>query len=171
MVAVRSASQPESIHDLATPAVLVDVVALDANLEAMRLIAERAGVALRPHVKTHKSTLIAGRQRSAGASGITVATMREAEAMTAAGFTDLLLAYPPIGGWRLERLAALLERAEVMLVLDSIEAAREASALASRLDRTLRCRWEIDCGARRCGTEPGEVTGRCGLGCVRAPGS
>ena len=152
MVSMRTAS---NVGDLATPAALVNADVLSANVAAMALRARAVGAALRPHFKTHKSVEIARLQRAAGAVGFTVATLREAEALAAAGIDDLLLAYPPVGSWRLERLEALLERARVTFLVDGKVAAAAVGELARRLGATLPCLWEVDCGAGRCGTEPG----------------
>ena len=95
------------VSDLPTPALLVDRARLHANLDAMQARAEAQGVALRPHVKTHKSPAIARMQVERGARGLTVATVDEAEAFAGAGFDDLRLASPVVGPTKLERLAAL----------------------------------------------------------------
>jgi D-serine deaminase-like pyridoxal phosphate-dependent protein len=159
-VVTAAAPAARSVHELATPVALIDAGVVRSNLERMRAIAAGASVSLWPHVKTHKSTVIARQQQEMGAGGFTVATLREAEVMAGAGFTDLLIAYPPIGESRIGRLAALMENANVTLLLDSLDAAGWAAGLGQRLGRGVRCRWEIDCGARRCGTPPGADTVR-----------
>jgi D-serine deaminase-like pyridoxal phosphate-dependent protein len=147
-----------TIHDLDTPAALVEVETMMANINAMARHARRIGVSLRPHVKTHKSVAIARLQRDAGAAGLTVATLREAETMAAAGFDDLLVAYPPVGAWRARRFAALCDNARITFVIDDLEAARSVASVARRLGMTARCLWEIDCGAKRCGSAPGRAS-------------
>src|SRR5450755_5164577 len=102
----------------ATPALVFDRDVLVANLRAMAERTRAAGVALWPHAKTHKCAEIAALQREHGAPGITVATLAEAEYFVAEGFADLLLAYPPVGDWRLERLTNLARRARLRVVLD-----------------------------------------------------
>ncbi len=77
-----------------TPFLLVDVAVLDRNIERMAAFAARRGVALRPHAKTHKNVQIARRQLAAGATGLTVATVAEAEVFADAGVEDLFIAYP-----------------------------------------------------------------------------
>ncbi|HWM81438.1 MAG TPA: alanine racemase, partial [Pseudolabrys sp.] len=73
------------LRGLSTPALVIDSAALDANIARMAQAARAAGVALRPHGKTHKSPDIARRQRAAGAIGLCCATLLEAEAFAAAG--------------------------------------------------------------------------------------
>jgi D-serine deaminase-like pyridoxal phosphate-dependent protein len=142
----------------ATPALVLDHDLLIANVAAMAERARTAGVALWPHAKTHKCAQIAGLQRQHGAAGITVATLAEAEYFAAAGFHDILLAYPPVGDWRLVRLTDLARRTRVRVVLDDagvlaglIEACRAAGVVIGYL-------WEVDCGTGRLGTAPGAAT-------------
>ena len=86
-----------TLAELDTPALLVDLDVLEANLAEMAAVAGRAGVRLRPHTKTHKSPEIARMQVAAGAAGITCAKLGEAEVMADAGLDDLLIAYPLVG--------------------------------------------------------------------------
>jgi D-serine deaminase-like pyridoxal phosphate-dependent protein len=78
--------------ELDTPALVIDLDVMEANITEMAKVASDAGVRLRPHTKTHKCPEIAEMQIDAGATGITVAKLGEAEVMTAAGQTDLLVA-------------------------------------------------------------------------------
>ncbi|MGH2884052.1 MAG: alanine racemase, partial [Solirubrobacteraceae bacterium] len=89
------------LDEVVTPALVVDRARLLANVEEMAGRATSLGVALRPHAKTHKSPAIAALQRGHGASGLTVATLTEAEGFAAEGVDDLLLTAPPVGEWRL----------------------------------------------------------------------
>src|SRR3712207_9425481 len=77
-----------------TPYLLIDRAKMQQNIEKMAAIAGRSGVALRPHVKTHKIPTIARAQVEAGAAGITVAKVSEAEVMADAGLEDVFIAYP-----------------------------------------------------------------------------
>lgn len=137
-----------------TPRLILDASRLEENVAAMAAAARSAGTALRPHVKTHKCAEIMRMQLAAGARGITVATVREAEAMVAAGADDVLIAYPPVGDWRLAAIARLADRARIIVACSAPEHVR---ALAE-LDRGIEYYWEVDCGVRRLGTEPGEPT-------------
>jgi D-serine deaminase-like pyridoxal phosphate-dependent protein len=116
------------------------------------------GARLRPHVKSHKCVEIMRRQLAAGARGITVATVREAELFVAAGAHDVLVAYPPVGARRVEAVRRLSRRARV-IVACSERAHVEALAAAGRADgRQYPFYWEVDCGAGRLGSAPGRTT-------------
>jgi D-serine deaminase-like pyridoxal phosphate-dependent protein len=135
-----------------TPVAAVDVAAMEANLAAMQARAGGLGIRLRPHAKTHKSAFVARRQLEHGASGLTAATLTEAEVFADAGVSDLLVAFPPVGAAKLERLAALAERTERLAVsLDSVE-------VAAALPESVEVLWEVDSGHHRLGTPPGEAT-------------
>ena len=97
---------PIPVNDprLDTPAVLVDLDVVDANIARMAALVRRGGFALRPHIKTHKSVAMAERQLQAGAVGVCCATASEAEVMIAGGVRDVLLAYPMVGPRKLERM-------------------------------------------------------------------
>jgi D-serine deaminase-like pyridoxal phosphate-dependent protein len=142
------------VSDLPTPALLVDRARLHANLDAMQARAEAQGVALRPHVKTHKSPQVARMQAERGARGITCATVAEAEAFAAAGFDDIRLATPVVGPTKLERLAALADSGtRVSFTVDSVEGANRASAAFSEARQTAEVLLEVDTGYGRCGVE------------------
>src|SRR5205823_12929497 len=111
------------LDDLDTPSLVIDLDTLERNIGEMAAVAREAGVRLRPHTKTHKSPEIARMQVDAGATGITVAKLGEAEVMADAGLDDLLIAYPLVGERKLGRLRELLERAQVRLSLDDVEVA------------------------------------------------
>src|SRR5690242_16132554 len=94
----------DSAARIETPAIVVDLDRADANIERMAAFMRQRGVALRPHAKTHKSLEFARRQLAAGAVGLTVATIGEAEVFAAGGIDDLFIAYPLIvGGSKAER--------------------------------------------------------------------
>lgn len=148
------------IDDLSTPAVLVDHGRLDRNLDRMQARAEEQGVALRPHVKTHKSVEIAERQVDRGASGLTVATIDEAEAFVAAGFQDIRVAYPVVGAGRYRRLLALMEEASISFCVDTPAGVRQAAAFYENTGQTVDVLMEVDVGHGRCGVpfgKPGEA--------------
>jgi len=131
---------------------VVDVAVMERNLAAMARLAASAGVRLRPHAKTHKTPLVARRQLEHGAAGLTVATLREAEVFAESGIDDLLLAHPPAGRAKLDRLARIGESVRRLAVsLDSLE-------LAGTVPESVEVLWEVDTGLRRIGTPPGEAT-------------
>ena len=107
-----------NLETLTTPALLIDGPILVQNVADIAARAEVLGVQLWPHSKTHKSRAIARLQREHGAAGLTVATLREAECFADAGVDDLLIAYPPVGEWRLDVLSRLAVRAGIRVVVD-----------------------------------------------------
>src|SRR5579859_129397 len=142
----------------ADPALIVDAAVLKANIGQMAARARSAGVGLWPHVKTHKSKEVARLQLAAGAAGLTAATITEAEAMAVIGAAQLLVAYPPVDRWRIERLLALSRRARVSTVVDNAATAVAIDQACQRADCDLGLLWEVDSGTGRLGTEPGPVT-------------
>ncbi len=139
--------------DADTPALLIDAARLRANVEAMAAVARDAGVALRPHAKTHKLVEVAALQLAAGARGLTVAKLGEAEVFADGGCDDLLIAYPLVGEVKLERLAALARRVRVAVALDSLEVARAISEAGAEVG----VRIEVDTGQHRAGVAPADV--------------
>ncbi|MDY7086075.1 MAG: alanine racemase [Actinomycetota bacterium] len=139
---------------LETPYVAVDVDVLDRNLAGMAAVARERGLGLRPHAKTHKCLEIARRQVEHGATGLTVATVSEAEVFAGGGFDDLFIAYPiwPSPG-RAERLRALAGRVALRVGVDSAESAEALSAAAGPLDVLV----EIDSGHHRSGVRPADA--------------
>ena len=138
-----------TIHELPTPALLLDLDVLERNLEQMQAKADRLGVALRPHIKTHKCIEVGERQRALGAKGITVSTLPEARAFADHGFDDITWAFPLIFV-RLEEVVELAEHITLRLVVDSAEAVRELE----RTRRPLHVWLKVDCGYHRAGVDP-----------------
>ncbi|UCC81622.1 MAG: alanine racemase [Gemmatimonadota bacterium] len=147
------------LSGLDTPAGLVDVSRMHANLERVGSYCREHGLSWRPHVKTHKTPELGAAQIAAGARGLSVATPREAEVM--AGITnDLLFAYPPVGRAKLDRLVALPESLELTVGLDSLEALRALGSRAAEEGRELGVLVEIDVGLHRVGVPtPDEALG------------
>src|SRR5207237_5774653 len=122
------------------------------NLARMAKLAADNHVKLRPHAKTHKSSHMAKRQVAHGAVGLTCATFTEAEVFADACVGDLLIAHPPVGRPKLERLAALASRVKRLAVsLDDVGVARS-------LPESVEVLWEVGTGQHRIGTLPGEPT-------------
>jgi 3-hydroxy-D-aspartate aldolase len=136
---------PGSRGDLATPALVLDLDALERNLATMaRLCAER-GLALRPHAKTHKSVHIAKLQVAAGALGVCVANLREAEVMAAGGVRGLHLTTPVVGRAKIDILVSLLKQgADLTIVVDSIAAIAPLEAALKRAGQTVAALVDID---------------------------
>jgi D-serine deaminase-like pyridoxal phosphate-dependent protein len=138
-----------------TPALVVDLDRMEAAIARMAGAMAERGVALRPHAKTHKSLEVARRQVDAGADGLTVGTIGEAEVFADGGIDDLFIAYPlvPLGP-KAARLRALAARARLRVGVDSETGAR-AVAEALEGDRgDVRLLVEIDSGGRRSGVAP-----------------
>jgi D-serine deaminase-like pyridoxal phosphate-dependent protein len=133
-----------------TPAAIVDLDRLDRNLRRAAAYAAAHGLDLRPHVKTHKSPRMASEQLRLGAHGLTCATPFEAEVM-AAVCDDLLVAYPPVGAMRAQRLAALPAGVRLTVALDSSRALREMAAAAGQAGRIIGVYVELDLGMHRVG--------------------
>jgi D-serine deaminase-like pyridoxal phosphate-dependent protein len=146
------------LRALDTPSLVFDLDVTERNIALMAELARTAGVRLRPHTKTHKSTAIARMQLEAGATGVTVAKLGEAEVMADAGIDDLLVAYPIVGEAKLSRLRALLERARVRTTLDSVEVAEGLGRVGRDLRRDVEVLVEVDTGLHRLGRPPGEAT-------------
>jgi D-serine deaminase-like pyridoxal phosphate-dependent protein len=139
---------------LDTPAVLVDLDIAEANIARMATLAERNGLALRPHIKTHKSLAMARRQIEAGARGICCATASEAEAMVLGGMRDVLLAYPLVGARKFHRVAPLLAEGCLTLVTDSKAVTAGYRQLAQTLGHPVPVLVEVDSGMHRVGVDP-----------------
>jgi D-serine deaminase-like pyridoxal phosphate-dependent protein len=144
----------KTIHDLPTPAVLVDLGVVERNLASMQARANASGVKLRPHAKTHKAPLIGRMQIAAGASGLTLAKVSEAEVFARAGFDDIFLGYPIFGADKARRLLALSERVRIAVGADSVEGARSLGEVFHAAGRRLPVRLKIDCGYHRVGVPP-----------------
>lgn len=143
---------------LDTPALLVDLDRLDANIAAMAEHASRGGVALRPHFKTHKSVGIARRQLAAGAAGITVATLDEAAAVVDGGLdTPILVAFQLTSPRKIDRAVQLARRARLSLAVDGAEGVRRLAAGADAAGATLDVWIEVDSGLHRCGVVPADA--------------
>ena len=139
----------ESITE--TPAILVDVDLLDANIGALQGYCDEHGLALWPHAKTHKSAWIAARQLAVGASGLTVAKLSEAERLLSCGAERVLLAYPLIGAAKWSRAAEVAGRCDLSVMLDSVECATGLSETARHRGVEIGVLVELDVGLGRVG--------------------
>src|SRR5437867_2012646 len=122
---------PSSLDELATPFLYVDLDRMTSNIDTMAAAARALGVRLRPHVKTHKVPELARLQIAAGATGVTVAKVSEAEVFADAGIDDLFVAYQVVAPAPLERLVRLARRAHVRCAVDSHEGAELLSRAAT----------------------------------------
>lgn len=143
-------SPPQFIDNLETPAALVDLDRLAQNLDRMAAYCVLHGLALRPHVKTHKSPRIAAEQLRLGAAGLTCATPRELEVMSGV-CDDLLLAHPPVGAAKVRRVLGLSRDVNLTVALDAIEAVERLAEAAEAVGREVGVYVEVDVGMRRVG--------------------
>ncbi|HEX7243223.1 MAG TPA: D-TA family PLP-dependent enzyme [Longimicrobiaceae bacterium] len=146
---------PARTEQIETPAPLVDVERMRANLRRAADYCREHALAWRPHVKTHKTPELAAEQLRAGAVGVTVATPREAEVMASVA-DDVLLAYPPFGASKLSRLMALPDGVRLTVGLDSEEAVRELGGAARDAGRGVGVLVELDMGMGRVGVQAPE---------------
>jgi D-serine deaminase-like pyridoxal phosphate-dependent protein len=149
------------VEELDTPCMLVDLERMEANIRRWQAKVSASGAALRPHVKTHKVPAIAKMQLAAGASGITVAKLAEAEVFMAHGCTDIFVAYPVVGQAKWRRAAELARGCALTVGVDSEIGARGLSAAAAAAGATLRVRVEIDTGLNRAGVAPAAAASLC----------
>jgi D-serine deaminase-like pyridoxal phosphate-dependent protein len=150
--------ESEAVYRLDTPVVVVDLDRVDANIERMAALMRDRGIALRPHAKTHKSLQVARRQVAAGAVGLTVATIGEAEVFADGGIEDLFIAYPVHAvGPKAERLRALAGRCRLSVGADSIEGVAALAAAFRGAGAAPDVRIEIDSGGRRSGVLPAQA--------------
>lgn len=140
------------IDSLETPCIVIDRHKAEKNIARMQEAAGRAGVDLRPHIKTHKMCSYAGLQIRQGAKGITCAKVSEAEVMADSGIDDIFIAYPQVGNFRLERVVKLAGRCgRLILGVDSLESAGMLSQAFLGAGMRGEVRLEVDTGARRTG--------------------
>jgi D-serine deaminase-like pyridoxal phosphate-dependent protein len=144
----------DNVAGVDTPALVIDVDAMERNLERMAAFARTHGMRLRPHAKMHKSAHIARLQMAAGAVGVCVQKTSEAEALADAGVDDLYISNEVVDPAKLMRVAALAARVHLAIAVDSeLGIERLAAALRaarSRIDVFV----EVDVGQGRCGTAP-----------------
>ncbi|MEO8180374.1 MAG: GNAT family N-acetyltransferase [Deltaproteobacteria bacterium] len=146
----------DGLSALDTPAMLVELPIMERNIERMLAAFRASGVGVRPHCKTVKSPVLARRLLAAGARGVCVAKLSEAEVMLAAGIEDVLITTELAGGPKLERLVGLLERhRQLKLVLDSARAADALQSVLAAADRSVDVLIDLDVGQGRCGVLPG----------------
>ncbi|HEV2597651.1 DSD1 family PLP-dependent enzyme [Sphingopyxis sp.] len=144
--------------DLNTPALILDIDALDRNIAAMATLAASHGVALRPHAKTHKSVDIALRQIAAGAVGVCCAKIGEAEVLAAGGVPGILITSPVAAPAAIDRLAKLAKTADrLMVVVDHPAVAGRIDAALAAAGAKLDVIIDIDPGIARTGVASAEA--------------
>ena len=137
-----------TVNSLPTPALLLDKIALERNIQTMQQRMAQLGVSLRPHLKTAKSATIARLATAGQAGGITVSTLREAEYFFEHGVRDLLYAIGIVPG-KLDAVTALTRRgADMKIITDNDTAARAIADYARRHDASFKVMIEIDSGGQ-----------------------
>ena len=156
--------------ELDTPAVLIDLDKAEANLRRAQEAADKAGLKLRPHIKTHKLPYFAKRQVELGAVGINVQKLGEAEVMADAGLTDLLLTFNIIGAAKLARLKALHSRVTIRVVADSAHCVAGLAGTFTDPAHRLGVFVECDTGMGRCGVQSPQAALDLARRIIAAPG-
>ncbi len=141
------------ISRIDTPAVLIDIDRVEANLRRAQDYADAHGLKLRPHIKTHKLARFAKRAIELGAVGITVQKLGEAEVFADAGIREIFLPYNIIGPAKLARLKALHGRIDIAVTADSAETVEGLSATFAGASKPLTVLVECDTGMGRCGVQ------------------
>ena len=141
------------VSQVDTPALLVELDALERNIRRMQERIEGTKLRLRPHVKTHKSTAIANLQIAAGAVGVCCQKVSEAEIMVDGGVGDLLISNEVVGAAKLARVAALARRAKVAVCVDDFDNVQHLAEAAANFGAKVDVLVELDVGAGRCGVD------------------
>lgn len=145
------------LEDLETPVPIVDIDIVERNLRRWQERCDAAGLASRPHIKTHKLVPLAKFQMAIGAKGVTVQKLGEAEAMADGGISDLLLTFNVVGRHKLERLAAIARRTDISVVADSAAVVAGLGTAGEAAGRDISVLVECDTGARRNGVQTPEA--------------
>ena len=140
-------------RDYGTPVAVIDMDRVERNIARIQAACDAAGLANRPHIKTHKSPHLARLQIEAGARGITCQKLGEAEIMAEAGIDDILISYNLIGEEKMARLGALQARASVTVACDNEVVIQGLPRAAARSGRPLAVVVECDTGRQRAGVE------------------
>jgi D-serine deaminase-like pyridoxal phosphate-dependent protein len=144
-----------TLDALETPAPVVDLDRMERNLDRMAAYASAHELALRPHIKTHKTAWLAAEQVRRGAVGVTCATPREAEVMSEVA-DDVLFAYPAVGTAKARRVAGLPSSVRLTVALDSARAADDLADASREVGRRTAVLVECDMGMRRVGVQTPE---------------
>jgi D-serine deaminase-like pyridoxal phosphate-dependent protein len=158
------------VTDIETPAVLIDLDIVEANIARAQNLADAAGLRLRPHVKTHKLPRLARAQVAAGAIGITAQKLSEAEAMADGGLTDIFLPYNILGPAKLARLRALHARVTLSVTADNLVTVQGYAQAFADAAHPLPVLIECDTGNGRCGVQSPVEAVALARAITKAPG-
>jgi D-serine deaminase-like pyridoxal phosphate-dependent protein len=145
----------DSVDAIDTPALVIDLDAMQRNLQRMAEFARSRGLRLRPHAKMHKSATIAKLQIDAGAVGVCVQKVEEAEALAAGGINDIYVSNEVIAPHKLARLAVLAKRIRIGVAVDSQLGVQGLAQALQAVGAQADCFIEVDVGQGRCGVAPG----------------
>src|SRR5882762_2835156 len=140
-------------REYGTPCAVIDIDRVEANIARIQAACDAAGVANRPHIKTHKNPMLAQMQIKAGAKGITCQKIGEAEVMADAGIDDILISYNLLGEEKMARLGALQTKANMTVAADNSVVIAELPKAAAASGRPLSVVVECDTGRKRAGVE------------------
>jgi len=144
--------------EIETPALLVDLNAMEGNINKMSRYFSSVKSNLRAHAKTHKSPIIAHKQIEAGAIGICCQKLGEAEVMAENGVHDILITSEVVDPEKIERLVGLSRHSDIKVIVDNLEVARIISETARKYGVKQEIMVEVDIGLERCGVMPGRPT-------------
>ena len=144
----------DHVATVATPALVIDLDAMERNLAAMAVFARSHGIRLRPHAKMHKSVAIAEAQIAAGAVGVCVQKLSEAEVLADAGIADIYISNEVIDAAKLTGLAALAGRLNLAIAVDSVLGVDRLAEACKAAGSAPNVFVEIDVGQGRCGVSP-----------------
>ena len=156
----RLSQMGQAVRDLSTPCLVVDLDAFNRNVQRMAEFCKRHNVKLRPHAKTHKSADIGRVQMQAGAAGVCVQKVSEAEALIDMGASNVLISNEVIAPHKLMRVANLAQRVagrrgQLGIVVDSLQGVDALAAAMARVSTRIDVFVEINVGQNRCGVAPG----------------
>lgn len=140
-------------RDFGTPAIVIDMDVVEHNIKKAQALCDAAGIKNRPHIKTHKSPILAQMQIDHGASGVTCQKVGEAEVMADAGIRDILISYNILGEEKTARLGAVLKKSDVTVAADNPTVVAGLPHAAEVAGRDLGVVVEIDTGRKRAGVE------------------
>lgn len=156
MAAMISGIGPVTLREIDTPALLLDLNAMERNLAKMARFLGAGPTKLRPHYKNHKCPALARRQIEAGAIGMTCATLAEAEAVVSSGITNILISSELAGDRKIRRFVDLARRADVKAVVDNPMAVAALGAEGRAKECRLGVLVNVNVGQNRTGVAPGE---------------
>jgi len=158
------------IEELDTPALLLDLDILENNIKKMADFFRNKPAKMRPHIKTHKTPIIAHKQIAAGAEGIACQKLSEAEVMVESGINDVFITNQVVGWNKALRLAKLGHHAKMSVIVDDVANVKQLSQAATQEGVTINTLVEVNVGMNRCGVAPGRPAVALGHEIVNAPG-